>query len=240
MVVAHGEILQLPPALKEAFELPFEVVDIAQLPPTPDNKVFSTVKIGSLIRRLNDTCAWSLTVVGYEFLWQYGQVIAHVRLHYRVLNQESAVVVEHHKDGIGMFWLKTANGANGQYFVDPANDLKAAVSDGLKKAASYAGLAYDLYDKPTEAAKPQQQAQSQDSPSLAPPFMIGRLVDYFETQCKYPRENWTNFFGFDSGLSRVDYQTAAAILSGTHPIMGQIQQATGIPINTGMKTSNAR
>jgi hypothetical protein len=228
------------PGLRQALELAFEPVDL-QSKTWSNGKTFTYVAVASVIRRMNDCFngAWDLEIIQHEWMWQVGQVIAHVRV------RAGGVT----KEAIGVAVLEQKPSQTGQLtFVDPGNDLKIAVADGFKKACTYLGVALDLYDGPKAAPQPADQAPAAAAgpgPSVAgtmggtpaQAFQLHRLCEFFEQQNGYARPQWLGFFKLSS-LDQITYDVAGAILGGSHPVMAAFTQQTGKAI-TGVRTSAA-
>lgn len=108
---------------------------------TGERKTFSYVKLGYVINRLNQMfgpVGWDHEVEVVPQLTDANFITVMVKL--------TA------KDRQGHTVTKTAAGGSERKFirgtkdyVDPGDDLKAAIADGLKKAASYFGIAFDIY-----------------------------------------------------------------------------------------------
>lgn len=116
-------------------------------------KMLSYVETHAVIARLNDGCdAWSFEIVEHQ-----------------VLAEEVVVVAKLTADGVtkmafgGTSITRDRDGRP----VSIADDLKAAGSDALKKAASLLGVGLELYGGTTPAAAP--AAQTQHAPRAAQP-----------------------------------------------------------------------
>ena len=116
-------------------------------------KTLSYVETHAVIARLNDGCdAWGFEIVEHQ-----------------VLEEEVVVVAKLTADGV----VKMAFGGTSitrdrdGRAVSIADDLKAAASDAIKKAASLLGVGLELYGGATPA--PSSVAQQQHAPRPAQP-----------------------------------------------------------------------
>jgi hypothetical protein len=111
------------------------------------------VEAANVIRRLNEAFGqggWTHEIVGDAMFFPPPavaipqQVIVRVRLSVTFVDAETSQRYAASHEQYGSCMLK--RGRNDS-FVDPGSDFKAAVTDGIKKCATYLGVALDLYSK---------------------------------------------------------------------------------------------
>ena len=263
-VQSLGGLTFIPPTLREALEMPFEPVDIRDYGTTHDGKKqLTSIDPNAVIRRMNDcfSGAWSFEIVGEPRVYfEALQVVAHVRISYTT-ETDGLRLHTIFKDAIGNAVIKTNqqdpnNPPPPTPFYNLGWDIKSAVTDGLKKAASLFGVGFYMWERDGSKETPVQQAVQPNNlgpgnvppghpimtnentvvmPNPAQPFQIEKICKFFDG-LNYPREQWMQWFGLNY-LDQMTVTLANGILSGQHPVMADFQQKTGNFINPGLKAS---
>lgn len=230
-----------PDTLRTVLEAPFEPVDVKRGEQRPDGFIPTYIEAATTIRRLNDCFGsnWDFKITDYEFLWNVGQVIAVVSMTakwYQRGPDNIMRLLDSTRSGTGTASLRQVNGQ----FICPGDDLKMAVTDGIKVTARLFGVALMLWENHVTAPATVTQAavQQPPAPTGAAPFQLDAIISYFEGKCKIPRQDWMH------GLQIVDMKQITAefgqyVLSGQHPYAAHIIQQTGQPIQ-GLRASAAR
>jgi hypothetical protein len=118
-----------------------------------------------VIARLNATFFfnWDVQVIWHEVNWRERQVA--VRISLRVKFIDGREVVKEAYGGSDIKFNKVGE------LIDFADDLKAAESDALKKAASMLGVGWDVYAGYSEESRqqpdPKKEAKDKESPYVA-------------------------------------------------------------------------
>jgi hypothetical protein len=262
---ASQDLTRLPAILRQALEMPFEPVDVRDYGTTDDGKrQLTSIDPNAVIHRLTDCFggAWSFEIKEYKVYFEAAQVIATVRLSYTCMENSPDGKGYHFmpvvKDAIGNATIKFSRpDSNGQPPATPYYnlgwDIKSAVTDGLKKAASLFGIGLYMWERDGSKESPVQQPQDRfpnagqwpagqafpnaqvQQPNPAQPFQIDKICKFF-AGLNYPLEQWAPWFGFNN-LNEVTVDLANSILSGQHPIMVDFQQKTGHFINPGLKAT---
>jgi hypothetical protein len=127
-------------------------------------RVFDYIETNYVIARLNATFFfnWNIEVVWQEVNTKENQVAVRVRLTVKFMDGTTVV-----KEAFGSSEIKQLKLGG---MVDFADDLKAAESDGLKKAASLLGIGWDVYSGQSKAPKETAIESTYDEDDfLAPP-----------------------------------------------------------------------
>ncbi|MBN2644364.1 Rad52/Rad22 family DNA repair protein [Trichloromonas sp.] len=141
---------------RKTLTTPFRKDQIRQRPGS-FGATLSYVEGSAVVERLNQAFhhAWSFEILSVEINATAGEVLAHVRV-------STAGIV---KEGYGSSQI-TRQKDSGE-IVDLGSNVKAACTDGLKKAATLLGVGVNLY--PTEAAEDSlPQSQRQSPPRIQP------------------------------------------------------------------------
>lgn len=189
-----------------------------------------------VIRRLNEAFGynWSDEVISTTHSPDFGEVIVHVRLTVN-LRSNSTIHTQVTHDGLGRCILHR----NATGFSEYGNDVKAAHSDGLRKAATKFGFSLDLYDKDESSFQGMQllNAPSPDpAMEFAPNFQVGQVVDLMEGRLRIPRQDWLAALQIGDP-SNMTVLTAQEILAGRHPVF--VHYSGGQQYSNGIHSSNA-
>jgi len=125
-------------------------------------KVFDYIETSYVIGRLNAifNFDWNLETVWQEVDRKEGQVAVKVRLTVRFLDGKIVI-----KEAYGSSDIKTKPTGDQ---IDFADDLKAAQSDGMKKAASLLGIGWDVYSGLAKASEESFDTAEDDDFSAEP------------------------------------------------------------------------
>lgn len=193
----------------------------------------------ALIRRMNEAfrMCWSDEIVEIRHAPDDSQVMVRVRVVAHLpspVQQGAAVEVVH--EAWGQARLK--RNAQGMYH-DYIYDVKAAHTDGIRKAATKFGIGLEVYEKDESAFQglPRLPIPPQDMQRPAPGFMVDNVVAVLEGVFRVPRQTWLQQFGL-TGPEKLTVGTASEIVAGTHPYV--IALNGGAPFRQGaMAGSNA-
>lgn len=193
------------------------------------------VPITVVLRRLNDVLGpngWSHQLVSWQLAPGGREVITHVRLGVNVHGQGWQWQSSY--DGVGQAFLKQRTDQNGAgYYWDFSKDLKAAVSDGICKAAKLIGIGLHLYEKdessfqglpkqPSSSQIPVPDASHPDAP--AHPMKIQHVQKIFD---KFGvGDRWASDLQLSSPSDMTDMM-ATAIMSQQHPYVKWLIQQSG-------------
>jgi len=132
----------------DALTRPFDPAQIRQREGR-GGKMLDYLETHAVITRLNEAFsgAWSFEAVEYKTL--EGEIVVRGRLTAQGITKEQFGSSDVHRH-------KGQDGEKGAP-VSIGDDLKAAASDALKKAATLFGVGLHLYDRPQAGQRPQQQ-----------------------------------------------------------------------------------
>jgi hypothetical protein len=249
----HRSVLpEIPFDLRELLESHFEPADIREYGELPDGRKLSSIAPDAIIRRLTDCFGgtWSFEVLNHNVYHEAFQVVATVRISHEFWSKSpsgSDSLIRVQKEAIGNSVIKTVQGQvnhfhpNYPVYFNLGWDIKSAVTDGMKKAASMFGVGLHIFERDGNVAAPtQQQLQGQPVTHTQPAlgFQVDKINKFFNS-LGFPIEQWTQWFGITDATT-IPMELANAILSGQHPIMQDFRSKTGKNINEGLKGSEAR
>jgi hypothetical protein len=222
---------RVPPVLAEALNAPFGPQDIQQDSHLPgDRFVARYVPVTHVIRRLNDVLGvggWSYRMLNWFMSPCNSQVLVHGELTLHVAGEGwtwHAV-----KSAIGQSRI---NGDRQRGVMENFGfDLKAASSDGLRKAATMIGVGLHLYERDESGFQGQPPAQPAQPPAAATtdpipahlsqmpaiPSQVASVVKLFGDM-NVPPQQWVPMLGLQSP-DQLTRETAMAILTGRHPLV---------------------
>ena len=198
----------------------------------------------AVIQRLNKAFGhvWSHEIVGMP--WHSpdnAQVLVKVGLEVHVTAAGNAIKVR--KEAIGQCKLRTMPGTNGASRLENYGyDVKAAVTDGLRKAATEFGIALDLYSRDEAPFQGGDKAvvPQQNMSAPAPSFQIAHCVRIFESG-EFPglnRAQWLNAIGVQSPEA-ISIAVALQIIAGTQPYLVHIRNGRVVPMAGAVSSENA-
>ena len=215
----------LPEPMRQALAMPFNGEDVRQdAGREGDTFVPRYIPIPAVIRRLNDvlgTSGWSFNICSWQVV-PPTEVIVQVRLtiHVTAATRESwpnEYRSEH--DAIGQAMLKYD--AQRQRYWDFGKDIKAAASDGLRKAATQLGVGLHLYERDESMFQGYQPLAQVGHAIQAQPFQVQQIRELFAARGLRDAD-WCA----QLGIPHPDAMSAALvaqILSGAHPVAARYQ-----------------
>jgi hypothetical protein len=239
------EVLKLPVPLREAIGFKFSPNDFREDAARSDGFKPRTIDPIALLRRLEDTFDWSLTIrsVQIDHHARVAYAIVSIGWKYWVNTPSDRKWVETHRDGLGTCRMSV----NQSGYVDPDYAMKTAVTDAIKLAAKHIGIGREAWERPPVVQSPEAQhaqAQRAAQPACDPnqqpaqEFQVQSIIDFFETKCGMQRVAWMAYLQL-ADPSQITYGLAQQILSGQHPFVQAMSQQYGHQIG-GMKVTAAR
>jgi hypothetical protein len=238
-------VLKLPEELRIAIGFKFSPNDFREDVARSDGFKPRTIDPIALLRRLEETFDWSLTIrsVQIDHHARVAYAIVSIGWRYWVSTPGDRKWIKTHRDGLGTCRMS----ANQNGYVDPDYAMKMAVTDAIKLAAKHIGIGREAWERPPVVQSPEaQQAQAQwaAQPAYDPnqqpaqEFQVQSIVDFFEAKCGMQRATWMAFLQL-SDPSQITYGLAQQILSGQHPFVQAMSQQHGHQIG-GMRVTAAR
>jgi len=244
-----GMVIRLPVTVTEVLDRHVQPSDIRQDCYRAGGDGFTPwyPKPAALIRQLNEAFgyAWSDRVLSHWLSPDQGQVLVHVRLTVYVQTESSPVSID--KDGLGQADLSRNPAGGCDNF---GYDLKAAHTDGLRKAATKFGLSLHLYEKDESPFQGMQQLPPGDARAaaaaqppvagsqVAAPFQVEQMIQVLEKDCALPRAHWMQQLRIED-LKCVPVSLAAAIISHTHRIVHDHLQVAPDHAGGGLQSRDA-
>lgn len=201
------------------------------------------VEAANVIRRLNEAFGqggWRHEIVGDPIFFPPAnvappqQVIVRIKLSVTYYVNPIGLVTVNHEQ-FGCCFLK--RGRNDTY-IDPGGDMKAAATDGIKKCATYFGIALDLYVKdesPMQGLHRKDAIQSGQQGSFpavqtnpnAPgePWQIEEVKKMF-SKLGVGDPDWWMRLGFSNPHEMTQGQLQS-LMAGQHPWVAQLLQEQG-------------
>jgi hypothetical protein len=128
--------------------------------PGRGGKAFDYIEVGYVVTQLNEAFhfMWDFEVedqqVGKTHVWVRGKLRIHVAPDFSIV-----------KSAYGGSEVKRDKSGN---VIEIADDLKAAAADALKKAASFLGIASDVYYPSIRAEEPRRTLEARTDTALTP------------------------------------------------------------------------
>ncbi len=199
----------------------------------------------ALIRKLNESFgyAWSDEIISITHSPDNTQVMVSVKLTVNSIIHAAngSVVVPIVHQAIGQARLKLGQaGPNGHVtFQDYAYDVKAAHTDGIRKAATKLGIGLEAYTRDEAAFQglPKVAVPPGDANASAHAFQITGVVAILEGTLKLTRAQWLHGLQLQAP-EQLTVGVASQILAGNHPMV--VHYNGGRPLQVkGLDSSDA-